>query len=70
MTFLNFILELSLLKERSAIIKFWNEENKDGIIGNYKKDENSIIISYLDGTTEKILLSRENEQKILDLMLY
>lgn len=51
-------------------MKFWNEENKDGIIGNYKKDENSIIISYLDGTTEKILLSRENEQKILDLMLY
>lgn len=51
-------------------MKFWDEYcNKGEIIDNYEKSESSIIINYLDGSNYVLPLSKENENKIMDLML-
>lgn len=51
-------------------MKFWDEYcNKSEIIDNYEKSESSIIINYLDGSNYVLPLSKENENKIMDLML-
>lgn len=51
-------------------MKFWDEYcNKGEIIDNYEKSESSIIINYLDGSNYVLPLSKENENKIMDLMI-
>lgn len=51
-------------------MKFWDEYcNKGEIIDNYEKSESSIIINYLDGSNYVLPLSKENENKIIDLMI-
>ena len=51
-------------------MKFWDEYcNKSEIIDNYEKSESSIIINYLDGSNYVLPLSKENENKIIDLMI-
>ncbi len=51
-------------------MKFWDEYcNKSEIIDNYEKSESSIIINYLDGSNYVLPLSKENENKIMDLMI-
>ena len=51
-------------------MKFWDEYcNKSEIIDNYEKSESIIIINYLDGSNYVLPLSKENENKIMDLML-
>lgn len=51
-------------------MKFWDDYcNKSEIIDNYEKSESSIIINYLDGSNYVLPLSKENENKIIDLMI-
>ena len=51
-------------------MKFWDEYcNKGEIIDNYEKSESSIIINYLDGSNYVLPLSKENENKIMNLMI-
>ncbi len=51
-------------------MKFWDEYfDKGEIIENYDKSESSIIINYLDGSNYVLPLSKENENKIIDLMI-
>lgn len=51
-------------------MKFWDDYcNKSEIIDNYEKSESSIIINYLDGSNYVLPLSKENENKIMDLMI-
>ena len=45
-----------------------NSENKD-LIQNYEKQDNKIVITFLDGPNYEISLSKENEANLLNLMI-
>ncbi len=45
-----------------------NSENKD-LIQNYEKQDNKIVITFLDGSNYEISLSKENEANLLNLMI-